>query len=479
MAKKEKVEAITPINEDFARWYTDVILKTELVDYAPVKGFMVIRPYGYAIWENIQKAMDKRFKETGHQNMYFPLLIPESFLNKEKEHVEGFAPEVAWVTHGGENELGERLCIRPTSETIICSMYAKWLNSYRQLPFLYNQWANVVRWEKTTRPFLRTSEFLWQEGHTVHETFEEAQEETMRMLDVYREVTEEYLAIPMVVGQKSEKEKFAGAYATYTIEALMHDGQALQSGTSHNLGDHFAKAFGIKFLNKEGKEQYAYSTSWGVSTRLIGGLIMVHGDDNGLKLPPKIAPIQVVIIPVAMHKEGVLERANKLYEELNKNYRVQIDDSDSYTTGWKFNQWEMKGVPIRVEIGPKDIENNQCVLARRDTGEKITVSLNEVNEKIGLLLDEIQKNMYESALRMREEKTSVAHNMDEFKSHLEENPGFIKAMWCGCRECEDKIKEETGATIRCVPFKQEDIGSDVCVYCGKKADKMTYFARAY
>ncbi len=478
MAKKNKVEAITPMNEDFARWYTDVILKTEMVDYAPVKGFMVIRPYGYALWENIQSIFDKKFKETNHENMYFPLLIPESFLNKEKEHVEGFAPEVAWVTKGGENELSEKLCIRPTSETIICSMYAKWLKSYRQLPFLYNQWANVVRWEKTTRPFLRTSEFLWQEGHTVHETFDEAQEETMQMIEIYREVCEDYLAMPVIVGQKSENEKFAGAYATYTIEALMHDGQALQSGTSHNLSDHFAKAFGIKFLNKEEKEQYAYSTSWGVSTRLIGGIIMTHGDDNGLVLPPKIAPTQVVIIPIAQHKDGVLKKANEIKDKLKENVRIILDDNESYSTGWKFNQWEMKGVPIRLEIGPKDIENNQCVLARRDTGEKISISLDEVEAKVNELLDEIQQNIYNKALKHREEKTSVARDMNEFISNQEKSMGFVKAMWCGCEECEKKIKEMTGASLRCIPFEQEKI-SDTCVCCGEKADKMAYFARAY
>lgn len=478
MGRKKKVQAVTPMDEDFARWYTDVITKTEMVDYAPVKGFMVIRPYGYALWENIQAAFDKRFKETGHKNMYFPLLIPESFLNKEKEHVEGFAPEVAWVTHGGNNELTERLCIRPTSETIICSMYAKWLNSYRQLPFLYNQWANVVRWEKTTRPFLRTSEFLWQEGHTVHETFDEAQEETMRMIDIYREICEDWLAIPVVVGQKSEKEKFAGAYATYTIEALMHDGQALQSGTSHNLGDHFAKAFGMKFLSREEKEEYAYSTSWGVSTRLIGGLIMVHGDDYGLKMPPRVAPTQVVIIPIAMHKEGVLETAGKIKEDL-KGLRVELDDDPSQRPGWKFNQWEMKGVPVRIEIGPKDMENGQCVLARRDTSEKITVALDEVAEKVNELLEDIQNNMFETALKHREEHTVNAKDMAEFKEKQAKSLGFVRAMWCGDRECEDKIKEETGATLRCMPFEQTDIGSDVCVCCGKKADKMAYFARAY
>ncbi len=479
MAKKHQVEAITPMDEDFARWYTDVITKTEMVDYAPIKGFMVIRAYGYALWENIQKRFDYEFKKTGHKNMYFPLLIPESYLNKEKEHVEGFAPEVAWVTHGGNEKLAERLCIRPTSETIICSMYAKWLTSYRDLPYLYNQWCNVVRWEKTTRPFLRTSEFLWQEGHTLHETFDEAQEETMRMIEIYRKVCEDYLAIPVVVGQKSEKEKFAGAHATYTIEALMHDGQALQSGTSHNLGDHFAKAFDIKFLGRDNIEQYAFSTSWGVSTRLIGGLIMVHGDDNGLKMPPMIAPTQAVIIPIAMHKGDVLGKAHALYDTLKEKFRVELDDSELNSPGWKFNQYEMKGVPVRIELGPKDIEQNQCVLVLRDTGEKKSVALENVVTELEELLEEIQENMYNMALKLREEKTSVAHNMDEFQMNLEQNPGFIKAMWCGCRECEDKIKEMTGASLRCIPFEQEDLGSDTCVLCGKKADKMAYFARAY
>ncbi|MPW27364.1 proline--tRNA ligase [Alkalibaculum sp. M08DMB] len=479
MGKKQKVEAVTPMNEDFARWYTDVISKTELVDYSPVKGFMVIRPYGYAIWENIQKEYDKRFKETGHQNMYFPLLIPESLLKKEAEHVEGFAPEVAWVTHGGGKELAERLCIRPTSETIICSMYSKWLNTYRQLPFKYNQWCSVVRWEKTTRPFLRTSEFLWQEGHTLHETYDEAQEETMQMLDIYRDVAEEYLAIPMVVGKKSEKEKFAGAYSTYTMEALMHDGQALQSGTSHNLGQHFTKAFEISYLDRENNQANPYHTSWGISTRLIGAIIMVHGDDNGLVLPPKIAPTQLVIIPIAQHKEGVLDAAYEIKNSLKEKFRVELDDMDGYTPGWKFNQWEMKGVPIRLEIGPRDIEEGQCILARRDTGEKVQVSLEDLATTIEKLLDEIQDNMYQKALNMREQKTSIAEDMNEFKDNLTKNPGFIKAMWCGSRECEDKIKDETGATLRCVPFEQEVIGDGTCVCCREKANDMAYFARAY
>lgn len=481
MAKnKQFKKELADMEENFPQWYTDVISKTEMVDYSPVKGFMVIRPYGYAIWENIQKAFDKRFKETGHQNMYFPLLIPQSLLEKEAEHVEGFAPEVAWVTRGGGKELAEPLAIRPTSETIICEMYSKWLHSYRQLPFLYNQWCSVVRWEKTTRPFLRTSEFLWQEGHTLHETKEEAEAETMQMLNIYREVVEDVLAIPLVVGQKSEKEKFSGAEATYTIEALMHDGQALQSGTSHYLGQNFTKAYDVSYLDRNNEQAYPYHTSWGASTRLIGGLIMVHGDENGLVLPPKVAPIQVVIIPVAAHKPGVLDKAYEIKKELEGAYRVELDDSDN-SPGWKFNQWEMKGVPLRVEIGPRDLENGQAVLARRDTGEKTTVALDQLSDEIGVLLDEIQKNLYDKALKLREEKTSTAENLDEFKEKLQENPGFIKAMWCGDRECEDKIKDETGATLRAIPFEdeQETIGDGTCVCCGKPAEKMAWFARAY
>ncbi len=479
--KKEKlVKEITSMEENFSQWYTDVVSKTELVDYSPVKGFMVIRPYGYAIWENIQAAYDKRFKETGHKNMYFPLLIPESLLNKEAEHVEGFAPEVAWVTHGGNKKLEERLCVRPTSETIICSMYSKWLHSYRQLPFLYNQWCSVVRWEKTTRPFLRTSEFLWQEGHTLHETPEEAQQETMQMINIYREVAEKVLAIPVVVGLKSEKEKFAGADKTYTMEALMHDGQALQSGTSHNLGQNFTKAFEIQYLDRNNELSNPYHTSWGVSTRLIGGVIMVHGDDKGLNLPPAIAPVQVVVLPIAQHKEGVLDKAYELKKALETEFRVEIDDSDN-SPGWKFNQWEMKGVPIRLEIGPRDIENNQCVLARRDTGEKISVSLDELTTTLQKLLEDIQQNLLDKALKMREEKTSVALNMAEFQNNLKENPGFIKAMWCGDEACENSIKDETGATLRCIPLEdeQEVLGEGTCVCCGKPANKMAYFARAY
>src|SRR5690554_5702828 len=379
------------MEEDFPRWYTDVILKAELVDYSSVKGCMVIRAYGYEIWERIQAVMDGMFKATGHRNVYFPLFIPESLLNKEKDHVEGFAPEVAWVTKGGDEELEERLCVRPTSETLFSTMYAKWVGSWRDLPMLYNQWCNVVRWEKSTRPFLRTSEFLWQEGHTLHESYEEAQEETLQMLDIYSEVAEEHLAIPMVVGRKSDKEKFAGAYATYTMEALMHDGKALQSGTSHNLGQHFTKAFDITYTGREGDIEYPYHTSWGLSTRLIGGLIMVHSDDNGLVLPPKIAPTQVVVIPVAQHKEGVLDKAYEIKKQLEEQFRVEIDDSDGYSPGWKFNQWEMKGVPIRLEIGPRDIKNNQVVIARRDNGGKNILSMDNLNENIQKQLEDVQQ----------------------------------------------------------------------------------------
>jgi prolyl-tRNA synthetase len=481
MAKQEKnfVKEITPMEEDFSRWYTDVILKNELVDYSPVKGFMVIRPYGYALWEKIQDYADEKFKATGHKNMYFPLLIPESLLTKEKEHVEGFAPEVAWVTHGGNQELAERLVIRPTSETIICHMYKKWLSSYRELPYLYNQWCSVVRWEKTTRPFLRTSEFLWQEGHTLHETEEEAQEETLKMLNIYRQVAEDLMAMPVVVGQKSEKEKFAGAHATYTMEALMHDGQALQAGTSHNLGQHFTKAFEIKFQGRTGKEEFPFHTSWGISTRLIGGLIMVHSDNRGLVLPPKMAPVQVVIIPIAQKKEGVLEKSNELFDKLKaKGIRVELDDDTENSPGWKFNQYEMKGYPIRIEIGPRDIENNQAVAVRRDKLEKEIISLDNIEETLSSMLETMQKDMFEKAKAHREAHTYVVKDYEQYKKDLPDKPGFAKMMWCGCRECEDKLKEETGATIRCIPFEQENLG-DKCHICGKEAKHMIYAARAY
>ncbi len=481
MEKKQQefVTYITPREEDFSQWYTDVILKADLVDYAPVKGCMVIKPYGYAIWENIQRELDARFKATGHKNAYFPLFIPESLLRKEAEHVEGFAPEVAWVTRGGSEELAEPLVVRPTSETIICAMYSKWIQSYRDLPVLLNQWCNVVRWEKSTRPFLRTAEFLWQEGHTVHATEEEAEEETLRMLGVYKEFAENVLAIPVVVGRKSEKEKFAGALRTYTMEAMMQDGKALQAGTSHNLGQHFAKVFDIQYLDRDGQLKYAWQTSWGVSTRLIGAIIMVHGDERGLVLPPKVAPVQVVIIPIAMHKEGVLDKAREVYNMIaDAGVRVEIDDRDTQTPGWKFNEWELKGVPVRLEIGPKDIEKNQVVLVRRDNFEKIAVPMDNVVQAINDMLVEVHKGIYDKALKMRENFTHVAHNFDEFKEAIEVRKGFVKAMWCGERECEDNIKTETGATTRCIPFEQEHI-DDHCVYCGRPAKHMVYFAKAY
>jgi prolyl-tRNA synthetase len=474
---KKLVEAITSMDEDFAQWYTDVVKKAELVDYASVRGCMVIRPYGYAIWENIQKELDARFKETGHENVYMPMFIPESLLQKEKEHVEGFAPEVAWVTHGGNEELTEKLCVRPTSETLFCEHYSKIIQSYKDLPKLYNQWCSVVRWEKTTRPFLRTTEFLWQEGHTAHATQEESEEETIKMLNVYADLCENVLAIPVVKGRKTDKEKFAGADATYTIESLMHDGKALQSGTSHNFGDGFAKAFDIQYTDKNGKLQYVHQTSWGLSTRIIGAIIMVHGDDSGLVLPPKIAPTQLVIIPIAAHKEGVLDKASELKERLSKVARVKMDVSDKMP-GWKFSEYEMKGVPLRLEIGPKDMEKNQVVLVRRDNREKIVVSIDELETKVPEVLEEVQKALYEKARKLREEKTYTAKTMEELSKIVDEKPGFVKAMWCGDRECEEKIKEMTGATSRCIPFEQEEI-SDTCICCGKKAKKMVYWGKAY
>lgn len=478
MAKNEKmVKAITSMDEDFAKWYTDVCIKAELIDYASVKGCMIIRPYGYAIWENIQKIMDGFFKETGHENVYMPLFIPESLLQKEKDHVEGFSPEVAWVTHGGEEKLEERLCVRPTSETLFCDHFKNIVHSYRDLPKLYNQWCSVVRWEKTTRPFLRSREFLWQEGHTLHATAEEAKQETEQMLNIYAKFAEEALAMPVVKGKKTDKERFAGAEATYTIEALMHDGKALQSGTSHYFGDGFSRAFEVEFTDKENKSQFPHQTSWGTTTRLIGAVIMTHGDDNGLVLPPAIAPIQTVIIPIASHKEGVTEKATELYERLKKVCRVKLDTSDQ-TPGWKFAEYEMKGVPLRLEIGPRDIENNCCVIARRDTYEKITVSLDELEEKIPELLKAVHDGMYNKALQRRENMTYDAKNLDEMKEIADTKPGFIRAMWCGDRECEDKLKEVAGVTSRCIPFEQEAI-SDTCVCCGKKADKMLYWGKAY
>lgn len=474
---KKFVEAITAIDEDFAKWYTDIVKKAELIDYSTVKGCMIIRPYGYAIWENIQRYLDNKIKETGHENVYMPMFIPESLLQKEKDHVEGFSPEVAYVTKAGGEDLAERLIVRPTSETLFCEHYAKIIQSYNDLPKKYNQWCSVVRWEKTTRPFLRTSEFLWQEGHTAHATAEEAEEETINMLNVYASMLEEYLAIPVLKGQKTEKEKFAGAKATYTIESLMHDGKALQSGTSHDFGDGFARAFNIKYSDKNSKLQYVHQTSWGVTTRLIGAIIMVHGDDSGLVLPPKVAPIQAVIVPIAQHKEGVLDKANELKNMLSSVVRIKLDDSDKMP-GWKFNEYEMKGIPVRIEIGPKDIENHQVVLVRRDTRTKEVVDLNDLKDRILAVLDEIHKCLYEKALKNREERTFVAKTIEELKDNAENKSGFTKAMWCGERECEEKIKEVAGLTSRCIPFEQEEIDTK-CVCCGKKAEKMVYWGKAY
>lgn len=475
--QKKMVEEITSMDEDFAKWYTDVVKKAELCEYTSVKGCMVIRPYGYAIWENIQHIMDSMFKATGHENVCMPMFIPESLLEKEKDHVEGFAPEVAWVTHGGSEKLEERLCVRPTSETLFCEHYANIVHSYRDLPKLYNQWVSVVRWEKTTRPFLRTREFLWQEGHTIHATAEEAQEETIRMLNVYAEFCEKYLAMPVVKGVKTAKERFAGAEDTYTIEALMHDGKALQSGTSHYFGDGFAKAFDIQFTGKDNKLHHPFQTSWGTTTRLIGAIIMTHGDDNGLVLPPAVAPIQLVIIPIASHKEGVLDKANELKNKLASVCRVKLDDSDN-SAGWKFSEYEMKGVPLRLEIGPKDIENNRCVVVRRDNGEKIFVSLDELEAKIPELLETVRDGLYQKAIDRRAAMTFTARDYAELKDIADNKPGFIKAMWCGDRECEDKLKDELGITSRCIPFEQEHL-SDTCVCCGKPAKHMLYWGKAY
>ena len=477
MANEKMVKAITSMDEDFAKWYTDVVVKAELIDYASVKGCMIIRPYGYAIWENIQHILDGMFKETGHENVYMPMFIPESLLQKEKDHVEGFAPEVAWVTHGGNEELEERMCVRPTSETLFCDHYANIIQSYRDLPKLYNQWCSVVRWEKTTRPFLRSREFLWQEGHTIHATAEEAKEETIRMLKTYVRFAEESLAMPVIQGVKTEKERFAGAEATYTFEALMRDGKALQSGTSHYFGDGFAKAFGIQYTDKENKLCHPFQTSWGVTTRLIGAVIMTHGDNDGLVLPPAIAPIQTVVIPIAAHKEGVVEKATEVYERIKKVARAKIDLTDN-SPGWKFAEYEMKGVPLRVEIGPKDIEKNQCVIVRRDTRQKYFVSLDNIEQEIETLLTAMRDDMYEAARERRDRMTYVANNLDEMIKIADEQPGFIKAMWCGDRACEDALKEKAGVTSRCIPFAQETLG-DTCVCCGKKADKMLYWGKAY
>lgn len=473
---KKLVEAITSMEEDFAQWYTDVVKKAELIEYSNIKGCMILLPSGYAIWENIQHELDKRFKETSVENVQLPMFIPESLLNKEKDHVEGFAPEVAWVTHGGSELLQERLCVRPTSETLFCDLYARIVESYRDLPKVYNQWCSVVRWEKTTRPFLRTTEFLWQEGHTAHALPEEAEERTIQMLNLYADFCEEVLAIPMIRGKKTDKEKFAGAKATYTIEALMHDGKALQSGTTHNFGDGFAKAFGIQYTDKENKLQYVHQTSWGISTRLIGAIIMVHGDNSGLVLPPAIAPVQAVIIPIMQKKEGVLKKAFEVKEKL-KAFRIKVDNTDK-SPGFKFAEQEMRGIPVRIELGPKDIEANQAIIVRRDTREKITVCLDEIESKLEEILKAMQKDLLECAREHRDSHTYEAADMETFTKTVAEKPGFIKAMWCGERACEDEIKEKTGATSRCMPFAQEKL-SDTCICCGKKAVSMVYWGKAY
>lgn len=475
MAKDNFVENIADIDADFPQWYTDVCKKTRLVDYGPVKGTMVIRPYGYAIWENIQKELDARFKATGAENAYFPLLIPMSFMTKEAEHVEGFAPEVAVVTHAGGEELQEPLVVRPTSETIIGNMYSKWIQSYRDLPVKMNQWANVMRWEKTTRPFLRTSEFLWQEGHTAHATEEEAEAETMQMLGVYKEFAENVLAIPVICGKKTEKEKFAGAVATYGMEAMMKDGKSLQSGTSHYLGQNFAKAFDIKFLDKDGVQKYAYTSSWGVSTRLIGALIMAHGDKRGLVLPPKVAPEQVVIVPIAAKKGGVVEACEEIKAKLKSaGVRVIFDNTDN-SPGWKFNEWEMKGVPVRIEVGPRDLDAGKVILFRRDTLEKSECPLDNVTETVKNLLDTIQREMLESARVRRDNKIVKASDIKGILAGVEDG-NFVKAGWCGCRGCEDKIKETTAASARVMLDELED---EFCAVCGKPAKHSVYFARAY
>ncbi len=479
MAKDKKfVEAITSREENFAQWYTDVVKKAELMQYSSIKGFMVYKPLGYAIWENIQKNLDAMFKETGVENVYMPMLIPESLLQKEADHVEGFAPEVAWVTQGGTEPLQERLAVRPTSETLFCDLYSNIVQSYRDLPKVYNQWCSVVRWEKTTRPFLRSSEFLWQEGHTAHATAEEAEERTIQMLNVYADFCENYLAIPVVKGRKTDKEKFAGAESTYTIETLMHDGKALQSGTSHNFGDGFARAYDITYTDKNNQLQYVHQTSWGVSTRLIGAIIMVHGDDSGLVLPPRIAPTQVMIIPIRQSAEGVLEAAGKMLDSLKAaGLSAKLDDSEK-SPGWKFSEQEMRGIPLRVEIGPKDLEAGQCVLVRRDTREKISCPIDELADKVKEVLEQEQNDMLARAKEFLDTHFSDATNYEEFCKAVEEKPGFIRAMWCGDVACEEKIKEDTTATSRCMPFEQEQI-SDVCVCCGKPAKKLVYWGKAY
>lgn len=482
-SEEKWVKQITPKSVDFSKWYIEIVQKTELVDYAPMKGMMVIRPYGYAVWENIQHFMDKRIKASGHENAYFPLFIPESFLQKETEHLEGFSPEVAWVTQGGKEELEERLAVRPTSEAIIGTMYAKWIKSWRDLPVLINQWANVVRWEKVTRPFLRTTEFLWQEGHTAHETFDEAQDETMLILSLYREFVETELAIPVVSGKKTDREKFAGALATYAIEALMSDGKALQMGTSHNLGQHFSKVFNIRFEDRSQNLQYAWQTSWGVSTRLVGALVMSHGDDSGLKMPPRVAPVQVVIVPISIGnwKDTVLPVAQNIKDSMQKaGLRVHLDGREEFTPGWKFSEWEMRGVPLRIEVGPRDIRDSQAVLVRRDTGEKEKFSLDSLEVAAVKRLDDIQKSMFEQSLAFQAANTRIVQDYKEFKSIMESKRGFIRGFWCGNPECEDKIKEETQATIRVIPLEKDiDFEKGQCIRCGQDSESFVYFAKAY
>ena len=475
--QKKMVSAITSRDEDFAKWYTDIVKKADLIDYSSVRGCVILQPYGYAIWENIQKDLDSRFKALGHENVYMPMLIPESLLQKEKDHVEGFAPEVAWVTHGGSEKLAERLCVRPTSETLFCEHYAHVIQSYRDLPKLYNQWCSVLRWEKTTRPFLRSMEFLWQEGHTMHETKDEAEAETIQMLNVYADFCRDALAIPVVKGRKTDSEKFAGAEATYTIEAMMHDGKALQSGTSHYFGQGFAKAFDIQFTGRDNQLQYPHQTSWGMSTRIIGAIIMTHSDDDGLVLPPNIAPVQAVVIPIAQHKEGVVEKATEIYTQLGKKFRTKIDISDN-SPGWKFAEYEMKGVPVRVELGPKDIEAGQCVIVRRDTREKQIVSLQNIEEMVAKTLADIHQKMYDSALENRSTHTYSCTELSDLIKTANEKPGFIKAMWCGDAACEEKLKEIAGVSSRCMPFEQESL-ADTCIVCGKKAESMVYWGKAY
>ena len=478
MAKDKKVEQITDMEVDFTQWFTDVCKKAQLIDYSSIKGVFIYRPYGYAIWENIQRIMDAEFKKQGVENVYMPMLIPESLLQKEKDHVEGFAPECAWVTHGGSEKLEERYAIRPTSETLFCEHFANVLQSHRDLPMKYNQWCSVLRWEKTSRPFLRHREFLWQEGHTIHATAEEAKEFTETMLNVYADFCENVLAMPVTRGQKTDKEKFNGAEATYTIECMMHDRKALQAGTSHYFGDGFAKAFGIEFTDKTNKKTNPHETSWGVSTRLIGGIIMTHGDNNGLVLPPKIAPVQVVVLPIAQHKAGVLEGAGAVRDRLiAAGYRVKMDDSDN-SMGWKCAEYEMKGVPLRVECGPRDLENGQCVLVRRNDGEKIVVKLDELEAAVAQQLELVHQGMFERAKKDLTEHIYEAHSIEEAKALQDANGGFVKTMWCGELECELKMKEQAGMTSRCIPFAQEKLG-DTCACCGKRADKMIYWGIAY